>query len=333
MRLGIIANPLAGKDVRRLSAGASVSSTLEKVAIVRRFVAALYSICEPDIHYLRDSEGITESALVSLGIRGHILDVQAEGTAMDTQLAAQQLQGVDVLVSLGGDGTNRAIARGWKDAPLIALSTGTNNAYAEMTEATAAGIAAAFVAQGQLPVDKVSSQSKTIHVSFNEGRKRSLALVDVVGTDDRFIGARAIVEPKQYVFAVLTQADAAKVGMVGVAGSCVHVGIDDECGVALTFNRGGSTPRTVKAAVAPGLVRTVEVGSVELIPLNTITSFVGPLVVAFDGEREEYLLKDQILKCVIQRDGPRQFNVSATLREAARVGLFDTKHSEFLLNA
>ncbi|MCY4143636.1 MAG: NAD(+)/NADH kinase [Gammaproteobacteria bacterium] len=333
MQIGIIANPNAGKDIRRLTAGASVSSTEEKVAVVRRFLAALCSSCCPDIHYLDDSGGIVRSALRSLGIQGQELDVQSEGLSTDSECAADKLRGVDLVVSLGGDGTNRAITKGWRDIPLIALSTGTNNAWASMTEATSAGIAAGHIARKHLDEQAISVKSKVVHVSFDDNRNDSLALVDVVGTHDKFTGARAIVDPEQYAFAVVTQADAAKIGMVGVAGACMQVRADEKRGAALTFNVENETSRTVRTAIAPGLVRDVRIVSCEELRFNQCKSFSGPMVVAFDGEREEYLAKDQTVNCVVKQDGPRLFDVSATLREASRLGLLTIGRSREVSSA
>lgn len=322
MHIGIIANPNAGKDIRRLAAEASVNTTLEKVAVVRRFLAALRATGCHDIHYLDDSGRIVRSALKSLGIVGHRLDVQAEGKPTDSEQAARKLRGANLVVSLGGDGTNRAVIKGWREAPLIALSTGTNNAFANMTNATSAGFAAGYIARQSLSEEKISTKSKLVHISFDDNRKNTLALVDVVGIRDRFIGARAIVDPKQYAFAVVAQADAAKIGMASVAGSCMHVGSEHEFGAAMTFNSESSTCRTVRAAIAPGLVRDIRISTSEKLPLNKSKTFIGPLVLAFDGEREEYLKENQTVKCVVRRDGPRLFDVSATLREASRLQMF-----------
>ena len=52
--------------------------------------------------------------------------------------------GCGALVVLGGDGTQRAVAKAWRDAPLVPLSTGTNNVFPLHVEATAAGLAAGW---------------------------------------------------------------------------------------------------------------------------------------------------------------------------------------------
>ena len=49
-------------------------------------------------------------------------------------------------MTYGGDGTNRAVAAGWPDAVMIPLAGGTNNAFAQRVDPTAAGLAAALYA-------------------------------------------------------------------------------------------------------------------------------------------------------------------------------------------
>ena len=57
--------------------------------------------------------------------------------------------GAAAIVVLGGDGTHRVVAKACGDVPLCALSTGTNNAFPEMREATVAGLATGLVATGR----------------------------------------------------------------------------------------------------------------------------------------------------------------------------------------
>ena len=52
------------------------------------------------------------------------------------------------IVVLGGDGTHRVVAEARGDVPLCALSTGTNNVFPELREATVAGLATGLVATG-----------------------------------------------------------------------------------------------------------------------------------------------------------------------------------------
>ena len=333
MQIGIVANPESGKDVRRLTSGASISSTHEKVAIVRRFLTGLIAFCNAEIHYFDDLHRITKSALDSLRIRGVRIDLEPEGTANDSIRAAKALQGIGLIVTLGGDGTNRAITKGWNDAPLLALSTGTNNAFTTLAEPTVAGIASAFIVGEALPEDSISTKSKVIRVQVEGDSDSDIALVDLVGTRDQFVGARAIVDPSQYLFALLTQANAARVGMVGVAGSQEHVGAEEDNGVFVTFNENAGSGPTAKAAVAPGLIRDVRISSFSRIPLGMPVVRSGPAVLAFDGERERYLRSNQDVTCSVQRNGPRLFDVEAAMKEISLRGLIQKDYKGVLAHA
>ena len=61
-------------------------------------------------------------------------------TEGDTMRAAAMMAelGVGCLITLGGDGTNRAVAAATSQIPLVAISTGTNNIFPVMVEGTLA---------------------------------------------------------------------------------------------------------------------------------------------------------------------------------------------------
>ena len=93
--VGIVANPASGKDVRRLTARASVFDNQEKAAIVRRCLAGIAAFqrqgreqegCGNAVHvrYLADSHNIVSSAAEETGIAATRLDIEATGTAADT---------------------------------------------------------------------------------------------------------------------------------------------------------------------------------------------------------------------------------------------------------
>ena len=88
-------------------------------------------------------------------------------TGRDSQLTAAQFrdQGVGAVIALGGDGTQRDVAKGWRDVPLVPLAVGTNNVFPLQLEATVAGFAAGAVASGWAGVAQVTSRSKIIDVT------------------------------------------------------------------------------------------------------------------------------------------------------------------------
>src|SRR4029078_11320155 len=79
------------------------------------------------------------------------LDLKPRFNQEDSRRAAELMaaDGVRCLVTLGGDDTNRVGAKGCGDLPLMPISTGTNNVFPFMIEATTAGLAAGLVACGQ----------------------------------------------------------------------------------------------------------------------------------------------------------------------------------------
>ena len=192
--VGLVANPASGKDIRRVTARASVFDNQEKTAMVRRCLVGVRAMGDAPIRYLPDANRLVEAALDELGFDAEPLDIVPTRSAADTTRAACALRGATVVVTLGGDGTNRAFAKGWLDAPLIPLSTGTNNAFPVMREATTAGAAAGVLASGAVPVEAVAARAKVIHVEIEE-EPRDIALIDAVLTQERFVGARALEDP------------------------------------------------------------------------------------------------------------------------------------------
>ncbi len=322
--VGIIANPASGKDVRRLVARASVFDNQEKRAIVRRALsgirAAAAGACR--IAYFDDRHGITRGALEDAGGG---LDAEAVSTAhtvsaLDTVMAAERLEalGCSVVLTLGGDGTNRAVAVGWQDAPLIPISTGTNNVFPVLVEATVAGAAAGLIAGGRVPLAGVAHQVKLIHVQI-DGEKDDLALIDVVLSGERFVGSRALLAPEQLELALLARADPAAVGMTALGGLIEPMTDAVDGGLLLTLDPHGEP---LNAPIAPGHYRQVGIGSCRRVAMGEVTTVSGPGVLAFDGERERVLKPGQTARLAIHRSGPRVVDVARVLHRAAINGCF-----------
>jgi len=329
--VGIVANPASGKDVRRLVARASVFDNQEKQAIVIRALAGIMSVPCSDslqIHYLNDGHGIVRTALESLAPcrQQHCAVVDAHSaSAADTTATARALQdmNVPVVLTLGGDGTNRAFALGWQEAPLIPISTGTNNVFPVLVEATIAGAAAGLIASGAVAASEVATQQKVITVEI-ENEAPDLALIDAVMVADRFVGARALLVPEQLRVAVLTRADPAAVGITSIGGLINPVGRDDDAGLHIEFGEGSS----VLAPIAPGLYRHVSVKKQQKLGLQESISGRGPGVLAFDGERERVLQPGQSATMTISRTGPLLLDIQSTLQLAASRGCFLAEKQE-----
>jgi predicted polyphosphate/ATP-dependent NAD kinase len=152
--VGILANPMSGRDVRRLAARASMTTLEIKRDQVARAAVGAVAGGARRIAVVRDVFRIATGAVEHLGLDAETLVLDGGGSleAQDSEHAARALReaGCNVLIVLGGDGTNRAVARAWRDVPLVPLSTGTNNVFPLMVEATGAGAAAGLVASGRV---------------------------------------------------------------------------------------------------------------------------------------------------------------------------------------
>ncbi len=282
--------------------------------MVRRALVGVRAMSQAPIRYLPDPHHVARQALDELGIRGQALEVAIHAKAEDTTRAAGALQGAAAVIVLGGDGTNRAFAKGWLDAPLISLSTGTNNAFPVMREATTAGAAAGILANGRVPLEQVAAQAKVIHVEI-DGEAPDLALIDAVFTADRFVGARALDDPARLISAMLTQADPAGVGMTSVAGFVYPLKAHEDRALTLRFS--DKSPHTVTAALAPGRFEHIGVAAAELVPLGVADEVVGPGVLAFDGERERVLQSGQSATLRVLGNGPWVVDVGKVLATVA----------------
>jgi predicted polyphosphate/ATP-dependent NAD kinase len=321
-RIGIAVNPASGKDVRRLVARASVFDNQEKLAIVRRAIVGALASGANRFAYVPDSHHIAESALAEFGaaVDAEAVDAPRTGSALDTIRGAGALCAARcvVVLTLGGDGTNRAIALGWRNAPLIPISTGTNNVFPRLVEATIAGAAAGLVASGAVGFASVATQVKAIAVRI-DGEADDLALIDAVLTAERFVGARALLEPDLLRLALLTRADPSAVGITAIGGLLAPLAEAADQGLLLTLGRG---ELAVRAPIAPGLYATVRVDAIRTVEFGEAVTVTGPGVLAFDGERERVLKPGQQAHLSIHRDGPWVIDVPKTLAHAAGSGAF-----------
>jgi predicted polyphosphate/ATP-dependent NAD kinase len=115
--VGIIANPASGKDIRRIVAQGWVVSNQEKIAIVRRLLRGLEAGGVDRALFMPESLGIGYAAVEALGstkIQVDILPMDVQANQEDSTRAAERMAKLEVgcLVTLGGDGTNRAVFKG-----------------------------------------------------------------------------------------------------------------------------------------------------------------------------------------------------------------------------
>ena len=231
--------------------------------------------------------------------------------------------GCAVVIVLGGDGTNRAAAKGWPDLPLIPLSTGTNNAFPYWVEPTIAGSAAGLLATGIVPSDDTTHHvAKVVRIQMPDGGEE-IALIDAVAVADPWVGSLELFEPATMRVAVLTRADPAAIGFSAVGGLLVPCGSDDERGVVVTFaDPEADPPIVLHAPTAPGHYAAIGIRECRSLHLGVAIEVSGPVLLAFDGERKRRLLDGEVASMAVRRDGPRVVDVRAVMTAAARRGVF-----------
>lgn len=320
--VGIIANPAAGKDIRRLVAHGRVVSNQEKANILRRVFAGIVSTGADRILVMPDHSGLARPA--SNDVEGQIKIDFVEMPVADHQGAstnaarAMSEQGADCIVTLGGDGTNRVVAKGCGEVPLVPISTGTNNVFPANTEGTLAGIAAGSVATGLLGRDEVCRRSKRIDI-YVDGQRKDDALVDAAVSNQMFVGARAVWDTKTLHAMFLTRAEPASIGLSSIGSRLTPVSIDEESGLYIRLaGKPGPNATTVKAPIAPGTIADVAILDWRKIaPGEKVDINLHPGTIALDGEREVELLPNQNVHASLSMDGPWVVDVPKAMLLAA----------------
>lgn len=316
--VGIIANPSAGKDIRRLVAQGRVVSNQEKANILRRVFAGLISCGVERVLVMPDMSGLARPAMHdSVGqIDGEFLDLVPTGSQNDSTRAAAVMSdmGAGCVITLGGDGTNRVVSKGIGNVPMVPISTGTNNVFPQMVEGTLAGIAAGAVATGKVSVEEACRRSKKLSVLV-EGQVVDIALVDAAVSRQMFVGARAVWEPQSLYSMFLTRAEPASIGLSSIGARLQPLEIDDPRGLFLRFDgEPDETATRVTAPVAPGLVSSVDVMGWKILePGESLPVDFYPGTVALDGEREVELLPGGTVAVRLDPDGPLVVDVARTM--------------------
>ena len=337
--VGLVANPVSAHDIRRVIANATSLQIADRANIVLRVLAGLAAAGVPAVTVMPDRKGIT--ALLERNLARErrlgrslpevrILDLPVTSTVEDTLRATAAMvdSGVAAIVVLGGDGTHRAVVRRCGKVPVAGLSTGTNNAFPEMREPTITGLATGLYASGAVPAEEALLPNKVLEVSVNAGERTDLALVDVVVSSERFVGARALWRTGHLHHLFVTFADPEAIGMSAIAGLLRPVGRREPFGLRVVLDPTAASP-TLRAPIAPGLIEPVAVASAEpLRPDEAVTVAHGGGVVALDGEREIELRPDDRLTITLRCDAFRSVDVSRCMRAAALRGLFHDQPNE-----
>jgi predicted polyphosphate/ATP-dependent NAD kinase len=323
--IGVIANPMAGKDIRRLVAHASPTSDGAKIGIVRRMVVGAIEggvtriLLAPDTHRLceRAVDGLDLGSVVV-----EVLDIAYEGSRIDTIRSAQRMRTEDVgaVVVLGGDGTHRDVAKGWLDAPMVTISTGTNNVFPRNVDATVAGLAAGLVASKAISMGDAADQANVIHAELPEG-EHDLALVDIGVVAGSFAGSRAVWDASDLLGVLSCIAEPDTVGLASI-GARLFPSHRRESGGVYVVTTKSNAIQIVRAPIAPGAFSDIHVAEARMVNEGELVEVRGPCVLSFDGERDVVLQSSDQASFCIRRDGPRVIDPTRTLNLAAQQHLF-----------
>ena len=321
--VGIIANPASGKDIRRLVAYGSTFDNEEKVRIVRRVLLGLAAVGIHRVCYMPDTYGIVERAKSDIEIPFPLFPtpIKRNGNQGDSIQAARFMAeyDADCLITLGGDGTNRAVVKGTASIPILPISTGTNNVFPKMIEGTLAGLAAAVVAKKIVPIEEAAYQSTFLEVMIN-GELTDLALVDAAAYDDIFIGSRAVWDMTKVRQVFLNRAEPSSIGLSSIGGMIHPVSADAPHGLYLQL---GNSDTAVTAPVAPGMIQPVSIRKTTVMNIGEEIDIQStPSVLALDGERELEIYEGQHAAVRLNKKGPTVVDVEKTLNAAVNRKIF-----------
>ena len=331
--IGILVNPRAARDIRRLVTGASSIPVSERVAICHRIVRGLSAVDVGQILMMPDRDNIAvklktaverERSSTSARLPGvRILDMPVTDSAQDTLDAVHLMvkAKVGAIVVLGGDGTHRLVAHACGTIPLACISTGTNNAFPGNPEATVAGLAAGAVGRRLVAPDIACQSNKRLCVRVNS-QDTIPALVDVCITTEIQTGTRALWRSNRLRKLFLTFAEPGQIGLSSIGSLLSPTTREDDNGLAIDIDPTAKTFMKLMAPIAPGLFEPVAITNYQPISIDQkqmMDNFTGTL--AYDGEREVTLFTGDRIEITLDRRGPRTIDVAKTIENIAHSGL------------
>ncbi len=326
--IGIVANPASGKDIRRLVSHATVIDNNEKINIVERIVLGAQSLGVYKVYIMPDSYNIGYRVLDKLKLceelkcEIEVIEMIRTDSMEDTVNAAEYMEkkGVGCIVTLGGDGTNRAVAKSVKNTPLITISTGTNNVYPVMLEGTVVGMAAAAVATGKYDSSLFIARDKVIEI-YKDDELKDIALIDAVISKDVFVGSKAIWDMDTIEKIFVTRSHPASIGFSAVVGCKKIIYAHDDFGAYVDMNNCESF---ITAPIAAGIVEKISVDEPVILEFSDEYEYMTKNrgTIALDGEREIEFSADQRFVFKIRRNGPLHVNAVKALETAQKNGFF-----------
>lgn len=331
--IGIIANPVSARDIRRVIANATSLQITDRANIVLRVLACLKACGVSEVVMMPENGGIRHHVQRSLERSRNVgdhdfpdiryLDMPVTGTVEDTVRAADMMRRrkVAAIIVLGGDGTHRAVVSRSGDVPIAGISTGTNNAFPEHREPTITGLAVGLAVTGKVPPAIAFSPNKKLSVRIN-GNAPEIALVDVALVTERVVGARALWRTETFRELFVTFADPEAIGMSAIAGLLDPVKRWEPGGLHVRLAPVEETQLVLNVPIAPGYMRSIGIqGWQKLVPDKPCALAIKAGAIALDGERELAFGERDRVSVTLEENAFRTINVAAVMNYAADHGL------------
>lgn len=343
-KVGIIANPVSARDIRRIISHAGNLSINDRANILLRMLTGLAVTGVEEVLVMPENGGIRAHLMRTIGREERMgllrfpkvtyLDMPVSCTSQDSVTAARRMHdcGVRAIVVLGGDGTNRAVVSGCGNTPIAGVSTGTNNAFPELREPTITGLAVGLAVTGQVPDADAFSYNKSLEITLND--QHDIALVDIAVVAERHVGARAIWKTSSFrdLFVTFGQPDG--IGMSSIVGLLAPLDRATPEGRRIRLAPPDQVDIRLSAPIAPGLIDVVGIEAVETMrPQISYIPSVPAGTLALDGERELTFGDGDQVSIRLSTDSFRTINVSRCMAYAARHGLLTRAADERLRSA
>ena len=315
--VGIIVNPLSGKDIRRLVASASVVSTHMKSNEILKLYAGLTAYNIKKVYVMPDYSDISRRAreqystkIETILINTKILDAEETTIQAAKEMEAKK---VGCIIVFGGDGTCRLVSKHLKETPILPVSTGTNNLFPLNLEGTVAGIAAAkFCLLKNL--EKYSNREKKLEI-FKNNELVDSSLVDVVISKTPYIGSRAIWDINNVDEIFISKVSHEGIGFSSIGYSLIKKDLSFNRGVHISLGQNDyGNPKKIMSAIAPGKIEEIEIlGWKEFSDNKKISVKLSSGTVALDGERTIEFNPSQKISVKLNIDGPYCLKVKEIL--------------------
>lgn len=320
--VGLIVNPKAGKDIRRIVSYGRFTTDEEKLNIVVRILTGLANAGVDKVIAMPDTIGLIKAAInkSTNTIPVEVLGIPAFGNEQDTASATKIMVelGVSCIVSLGGDGTNRSIAEHSSTVPLVPISTGTNNVFPVLIEGTTAGLAAGLIATNSVDINTATKQKPLIEIEI-DGTIVGVALVDVAISKQAYIGARAVWDPESIDEIFVSGFYPSSIGLASIAS---RIPIQSKSGIYVKLGNG---KHLVSAPITPGVISKVNVTKWSEMKFDEkLDVNLKPSSIAVDGERTWVLRENQTARVTLRKLGPVVVSIGETLEQAALAEKFIT---------